>query len=153
MVFTPLKNIFGGKKDDKKMAGSVPESVLKKQATQAKIAVEAKQASYDARQKKRQDKKAEWDKQREEKAQNQKGEQYALYFCLSSDGLLVGIGSRSMSPMCPAASDPPPHVTRLARLRITSAVSLFLTAREDRRREPTRSDTRVGRDSYKPSRR
>ena len=38
------------------MAG-VPESVLKKQATQAKIAEQAKQASYEARQKKRQDKK------------------------------------------------------------------------------------------------
>ena len=56
MVFTPLKNLIGGKKKDGKMAG-VPESVLKKQATQAKIAEQAKQASYDARQKKRQDKK------------------------------------------------------------------------------------------------
>mmetsp|Transcript_11988 Transcript_11988/g.22260 ORF Transcript_11988/g.22260 Transcript_11988/m.22260 type:complete len:242 (-) Transcript_11988:163-888(-) len=39
------------------MAPKVPESVLKKQATQAKIAVQAKQDSYDAKQKKRQDKK------------------------------------------------------------------------------------------------
>merc|ERR1712127_1124219 len=39
------------------MAPKVPESVLKKQATQAKIAEEAKQASYEAKQKKRQDKK------------------------------------------------------------------------------------------------
>lgn len=39
------------------MALKVPESVLKKQATQAKIAEEAKQASYEAKQKKRQDKK------------------------------------------------------------------------------------------------
>jgi 60S ribosomal protein uL30 len=40
------------------MAPKVPESVLKKQATQAKIAEQAKQASYEARQKKRSDKKA-----------------------------------------------------------------------------------------------
>jgi len=39
------------------MAPKVPESVLKKQATQAKIATEAKQACYEAKQKKRQDKK------------------------------------------------------------------------------------------------
>eukprot|EP01083_Nonionella_stella_P127145 385108_1 len=39
------------------MAPKVPESVLKKQATQAKIAEQAKQASYEAKQKKRQDKK------------------------------------------------------------------------------------------------
>eukprot|EP01082_Thalassiosira_pseudonana_P010902 g10029.t1 g10029 contig4:1090869-1091159(+) len=39
------------------MALKVPESVLKKQATQAKIAEEAKQASYESKQKKRQDKK------------------------------------------------------------------------------------------------
>ena len=59
MVFTPLKNLIGGgKKDKKNMPSSkVPESVLKKQATQAKIAEQAKQASYEARQKKRQDKK------------------------------------------------------------------------------------------------
>ncbi|EJK47099.1 hypothetical protein THAOC_34205, partial [Thalassiosira oceanica] len=34
-----------------------PESVLKKQATQAKIAEQAKQACYEAKQKKRQNKK------------------------------------------------------------------------------------------------
>eukprot|EP00580_Thalassiosira_gravida_P002237 CAMPEP_0201599090 /NCGR_PEP_ID=MMETSP0492-20130828/688_1 /ASSEMBLY_ACC=CAM_ASM_000837 /TAXON_ID=420259 /ORGANISM="Thalassiosira gravida, Strain GMp14c1" /LENGTH=241 /DNA_ID=CAMNT_0048061615 /DNA_START=63 /DNA_END=788 /DNA_ORIENTATION=- len=39
------------------MAPKVPESVLKKQATQAKLADQAKQASYEAKQKKRQDKK------------------------------------------------------------------------------------------------
>merc|ERR1719282_939616 len=39
------------------MALQVPESVLKKQATQAKLAEQAKQASYEAKQKKRQDKK------------------------------------------------------------------------------------------------
>jgi len=39
------------------MAPKVPESVLKKQATQAEIAGQAKQASYEAKQKKRADKK------------------------------------------------------------------------------------------------
>ena len=52
--------VFGlGKKKSAPASGAskVPESVLKKQATQAKLSEQAKQASYEAKQKKRQDKK------------------------------------------------------------------------------------------------